>query len=214
VADAPEDRSSEEGTDAPEDRSSEEGANAPDAPEGGANASVRNRTRGARPVIDTVFLILLALLLALVVLAWRTGGVEQVREGLGSGAGLLVRYSALLVVSFLAAGLAESLVPHEWVSRTLGRDSGVRGIVIATGVGALTPAGPFVSMPIAAVMLRAGASVGPVVAFLTGWSLLAVHRTLAWELPILGPRMTALRYGVSLVLPVLAGLLARAITRS
>ena len=71
----------------------------------------------------------------------------------------------------------------------------------------------FVAMPIAAVMIRAGAGAGPVVAFLTGWSLLAVHRTLAWELPILGPRMTILRYGVSLMLPVLAGLLARAFAR-
>jgi uncharacterized membrane protein YraQ (UPF0718 family) len=165
-------------------------------------------------VFDKVFLILFAVLIALVVLAWREGGVEQVRSGLGGGASLLVRYSALLVVSFLAAGLAEVLVPQEWVNRTLGEDSGLRGILLATGMGALTPAGPFVSMPVAAVMLRAGAGIGAVVAFITGWSLLAVHRTLAWELPILGPRMTAIRYGVSIVLPVIAGLLARAATRS
>jgi len=168
---------------------------------------------GAKPVFDKVFFILLAVLVALVVLAWRAGGAEQVRDGLGGGASLLVRYSALLVVSFLAAGLAEVLVPHEWVSRMLGEDSGIRGIFIATGVGALTPAGPSVAMPIAAVMVRAGASVGPVVAFLTGWSLLAVHRTVAWELPILGPRLTALRYGASLALPVIAGPFARAPAR-
>jgi len=164
-------------------------------------------------VFDRVFFVLCGVLLVLVVLAWRAGGAEQVRAGLGGGAGLLVRYSALLVVSFLAAGLAEVLVPHAWVNRTLGEGAGLRGIVIATGVGALTPAGPFVAMPIAAVMIRAGASVGPVVAFLTGWSLLAVHRTVAWELPILGPRMTALRSGASLVLPIVAGLLARALAR-
>lgn len=164
-------------------------------------------------MFDKVFLVLFAVLIALVVLAWREGGAEQVRDGLGSGASLLVRYSALLVVSFLAAGLAEVLVPDEWVGRFLGEGSGLRGILIATGMGALTPAGPFVSMPVAAVMLRAGAGIGAVVAFLTGWSLLAVHRTLAWELPILGPRVTAIRYGVSIVLPVIAGLLARAFAR-
>jgi uncharacterized membrane protein YraQ (UPF0718 family) len=146
--------------------------------------------------------------------AFWTGGPALLREGLSGGAALLVRYSALLVVSFLAAGLAEVLVPREWVSRALGQDSGLRGILIGTGVGALTPAGPFVAMPIAAVMLKSGAAVGPVVSFLTGWSLLAVHRMLAWELPILGPRMTALRYGASLLLPVLAGLIARFVSRS
>jgi uncharacterized membrane protein YraQ (UPF0718 family) len=169
---------------------------------------------GARPVIDKVFVILLLVLAGLAWTAWRTGGPELLRSGLSGGGQLLVRYSALLVVSFLAAGLAEVLVPQAWVSRVLGGDSGLRGILIGTGVGALTPAGPFVAMPVAAVMLRAGASPGPVVAFITGWSLLAVHRTLAWELPILGPRMTMLRYGVSLVLPVIAGLLARAFARS
>lgn len=168
---------------------------------------------GARPVIDTVFFFLLLALFGLAFAAWRTGGPELLRTGLSSGAQLLVRYSALLVVSFLAAGLAEVLVPQAWVSRALGEDSGLRGILIGTGVGALTPAGPFVAMPIAAVMLRAGAGAGPVVAFVSGWSLLAVHRTLAWELPILGARMTVLRYGVSLALPVIAGLLARAATR-
>lgn len=164
-------------------------------------------------MFDKVFVILLLVLIGLAATAWRTGGPELLRTGLSGGAQLLVRYSALLVVSFLAAGLAEVLVPHEWVSRALGEDSGLRGILIGTGMGALTPAGPFVAMPIAAVMIRAGAGAGPVVAFLTGWSLLAVHRTLAWELPILGPRMTILRYGVSLMLPVLAGLLARAFAR-
>jgi uncharacterized membrane protein YraQ (UPF0718 family) len=161
-------------------------------------------------VIDKVFVFLLLVLVTLIVLSWRQGGTEQVTAGLGGGARLLLRYSALLVVSFLAAGLAEVLVPQEWVSRTLGADSGLRGILLATGVGALTPAGPFVAMPIGAVMVRAGAGAGPVVAFITGWSLLAIHRTVAWEIPILGPRVAALRYGVSLVLPVIAGLLARA----
>jgi uncharacterized membrane protein YraQ (UPF0718 family) len=165
-------------------------------------------------VFDAVFWILLCVLAGLAFTAWRTGGSELLRTGLAGGGSLLLRYSALLVVSFLAAGLAEVLVPQEWVSRTLGEGSGLRGIVIASGMGAFTPAGPFVAMPVAAVMLRAGAAAPAVVAFLTGWSLLAVHRMLAWELPIMGPRMTALRYGASLVLPVLAGLLARAFTRS
>ena len=108
----------------------------------------------------------------------------------------------------------DTLVTAEWLSQHLGADSGLRGIMLATGAGIITPAGPFVSMPMAAVMIRSGAAEGPVVAFLTGWSLLALHRTLAWELPIVGVRITLLRYGVCLVLPVVAGLLARAVTRS
>ena len=72
--------------------------------------------------------------------------------------------------------------------------------------------------PVACV--KAGDSVFPfpepaaVVTYLTAWSLLAVHRLVAWEVPILGWRLAALRYGVSLAIPVLAGLAARALARS
>jgi uncharacterized membrane protein YraQ (UPF0718 family) len=87
----------------------------------------------------------------------------------------------------------------------------LRGILLASGLGMVTPAGPFVAMPIAAVMLRSGAGVAPVIAFLTAWALLALHRLVAWEIPILGWRLAALRYGVSLAIPVLAGLAARSL---
>jgi len=162
-------------------------------------------------VLDPAFWILLAALVGLMALAWLRGGEALVWQGLGGGTRLLLRYALVLVVSFLAAGLAEVLVPNEWVRRSLGEDSGLRGIAIAAGAGVITPAGPFVSMPITAVLLRSGAGVGPAVAYLTGWSLLAVHRLVAWEIPILGVRFALLRYGVSLVVPVLAGLLARAV---
>lgn len=163
--------------------------------------------------MDATLLLLVLGLALLVLLAWSRGGSELVWQGLSGGGRLLVRYALVLVVSFLAAGLAEVLVPHAWVGQYLGADSGLRGILLACGAGVVTPAGPFVSMPLAAVMLRAGAGPGPVVAFLTGWSLLAVHRLVAWEVPILGLRFALLRYAASLGLPVLAGLLARALFR-
>jgi uncharacterized membrane protein YraQ (UPF0718 family) len=69
-------------------------------------------------------------------------------------------------------------------------------------------------MPIALVMIRAGAAVGPVVAFLTGWSLLSLHRLVAWEIPILGWKFAVLRYVASLALPLIAGWLAANLARS
>lgn len=165
-------------------------------------------------MINGTLLVLLALFAVLAALAWTRGGAELLGRGLASGGGLLYRYALILVVSFLTAGLAEVLIPHDWIRDTLGSDAGLRAILIASGAGVVTPSGPFVSMPIAAVMVRSGAGAGAVVAFLTAWSLLALHRFVAWEVPILGWRIAALRYGVCLALPVLAGLAARAVTRS
>jgi len=164
-------------------------------------------------MLDGQFLFLLGVLLLLGLLAFWRGGAPLLGEGLGNGAKLLLRFSLVIAVSFLAAGLAEVLVPRDWVQGALGADSGLRGILIATAAGIVTPAGPFVSMPIAATLIRSGAAAGPVVAFLTGWALLALHRFVAWEVPILGMRFALLRYAVSLLLPIGAGLIARALTR-
>jgi len=165
-------------------------------------------------VLDGTLLVLLAAVAALAWIAHARGGEEMLRRGLADGAVLLYRYALVIAVSFLAAGLASAVVPEQWVQRNLGAESGLRGIALATAAGVVTPAGPFVSLPIAAVMLRSGAAPGPVVAFVTGWSLLAVHRFIAWEVPMLGWRFALLRYSISIALPLIAGLMARAVTRS
>lgn len=165
-------------------------------------------------MLDGTLILMLAILAGLSALAWSRGGADLVGQGFASGASLLLRYALILVVSFLAAGFADILIPHDWIHDTLGSAAGLRGILIASAAGMVTPAGPFVSMPVAAVMLRAGAGIGAVVAFLVAWSLLAVLRLVAWEVPILGWRFALIRYGVCLALPILAGLAARALTRS
>ena len=160
-------------------------------------------------MIDSNLWLMLGLCTLLGLLAYARGGAELVQQGFEGGGRLILRYALVIAVSFLAAGFAELLLPKAWMRASLGETAGLRGILLATGLGVLTPAGPFVAMPIAAVMLRSGAAAGPVVAFLTGWSVLALHRLVAWEIPILGWRLAVLRYGVSLGIPVLAGLAAR-----
>ena len=156
---------------------------------------------------------MLAILAGLAAVAWWRGGPELLRGGLRSGGDLVVRYAALVAVSFLAAGLGQALLPRGWVADALGRDSGLRGILLGTAAGVVTPAGPFVSLPIAAVLLQAGAAPPSVVAYVTAWSLLALHRLVAWEVPILGLRFALVRYAICLAFPVLAGLGARLLAR-
>jgi uncharacterized membrane protein YraQ (UPF0718 family) len=164
-------------------------------------------------MFDGTFWILVALLVALCGLAFARGGTPMLSESLGSGVRLFLRFGAVIFVSFLVAGVAEALVPREWVSSALGQDSGWRGLILATVAGIATPSGPFVSMPIAAGMLRSGAAPAAVVAFLSAWSLLALHRLVAWEVPILGFRFAFTRWALCLVLPVTAGALARLVLR-
>jgi len=164
-------------------------------------------------VIDGALIAMLVATAALAGMAFARGGRPLVAEGLGQGTSYLLRFGLLLVVSFWAAGLAEVVIPKELIPAALGTQAGFRGIVLATGAGALTPSGPFIAIPIAAAMSRSGASAGALVAYVSAWGLIAIHRLVAWEIPILGPRLALLRWSVSLVLPVVAGVAARALTR-
>ena len=165
-------------------------------------------------LLDGNFWIVLVVLVALCGLAFGRGGAPLLGDALGSGARLFLRFGAVIFLSFLVAGLAEALMPRQWVAQALGEDSGWRGLFLATAAGIVTPSGPFVSMPLAAGMLRSGAAPAPVVAFLAAWSLLAVHRLIAWEVPIMGASFAFTRWALCLFLPVAAGALARVFFRA
>jgi uncharacterized membrane protein YraQ (UPF0718 family) len=164
-------------------------------------------------IFDSTFWILFGVLIALCGVAFGRGGTPLVSESLGSGARLFLRFGAVIFLSFLVAGLAETLMPREWVSSALGEGSGWKGLALATAAGIVTPSGPFVSMPLAAGMLRSGAAPAPVMAFLTAWSLLAVHRLIAWEVPIMGASFALTRWVLCLFVPLAVGGLVRLVFR-
>jgi uncharacterized protein len=111
---------------------------------------------------------------AMLYIGYRKGGGEHIM-GLRITWDLLLEIAPMMVFSFIIAGMIQVLIPPEIISKWVGVESGFRGILIGTAIGSLTPSGPFVSMPIAAGFLRAGASIGTVVAFL--------RHGLYWELP-------------------------------
>ena len=116
----------------------------------------------------------------------------------------------LLIFAFIIAGMIQTIIPQDLISKWVGAESGFRGILIGTVMGSLTPGGLFISLPIAAGFMRAGASIGTMVAFMTAWSLLSVHR-LPMEIGIMGWQFMLIRLACSLVFPPIAGLIANAL---
>ncbi len=89
-------------------------------------------------------MIVIAVLVAVsVALVWRRDGIDGVLEILFSDlelfGGILPR---VLAGCLLGAFIAE-ILPHEKVSRALGPNSGLKGLLIGTAFGAILPAGPF-----------------------------------------------------------------------
>jgi uncharacterized membrane protein YraQ (UPF0718 family) len=142
----------------------------------------------------------------LLYIGYQKGGGEHLM-GLKSAGNLLLQIIPLLVLAFIVAGMIQALVPVQLISRWIGAESGLRGILIGTLMGGIAPGGPYVSMPIAAGLLRVGASTGTMVAFLTSWSLWAVTR-LPMEIGIMGWKFTLIRLACTFFFPPIAGLLA------
>ena len=155
-------------------------------------------------LIPTIIMGVIAI--ALLIIGYQKGGGEHVL-GLKSAGNILLQITPLLIFSFIIAGMIQLLVPTEMISKWVGAESGFRGILIGTVIGGLTPGGPFVTLPIAAGLLRTGASIGTMVAFMTGWSLLAFSR-LPLELGLLGWKFTLIRLACTFFFPIVAGLIA------
>lgn len=155
--------------------------------------------------IPTVVMAVLAI--GLLVIGYYKGQGQHI-VGIKSALSMTVEILPLLIFAFVVAGMAQALLPRELLSKWVGVESGLRGILIGTVAGGLSPGGPYVSLPIVAALLRSGASVGTMVAFLTGWSLWAIAR-LPMEVGILGWKFTLIRIASTFFFPPIAGLLAQ-----
>ncbi|WP_240696108.1 hypothetical protein [Candidatus Macondimonas diazotrophica] len=158
-------------------------------------------------MIGSSLLALTVLLAALMAVAHRRN--RQLHREAALIAGAQLRLIALrLPLALLAASLLGKLLPQAVLANALGPQSGWWGIVLASGLGALLPGGPMVSFPFVILLKQAGMGFAPLVALMTAWSVLAIHRTLSFELPLMGSRFVLLRLLVSLPLPLIAGALA------
>ncbi len=135
-------------------------------------------------------------------------GEDQHIIGLKYALRLTAQILPLLIFALIMAGMIQALLPRELISKWIGEESGLRGILIGTLAGGITPGGPYVSLPIAAGFLRAGAGIGTMVAFVTAWSLWGVSR-LPMDIGILGWKFTVARLACTFFFPPIAGLLAQ-----
>ena len=155
-------------------------------------------------LIPTIIMGVLAI--ALLYIGYQKGSGEHL-VGLKSAGDLLLQITPLLIFSFIVAGMVQILIPQEIIGRWVGAESGFRGLLIGSAIGGLMPGGPMTCLPIAAGLLRTGASIGTMVALLTGWSLLAVSR-LPMEIGLMGWKFTLIRLACVFFFAPVAGLIA------
>lgn len=97
------------------------------------------------------------------------------------------------------------LIPPNIISRYLGPDSGALGLAIAAVVGSITLIPGFISYPIAAGLIKQGASYTVIATFMTTLMMVGVV-TLPLEIKYFGRRVAITRNGLNFIAAAIIGL--------
>lgn len=173
------------------------------------------KTGGFRPIdwkamfFDGSVLTLFGLTIVSGLAVWWFKGWDAVVETAISEVFLLIDFSPKMAIAMAVAAFVTALVPRALIARWIGDKAGMKGVALATGVGAITPGGPMISFPLVAALSKAGSGRAALIAYLTSWEVLGFQRILIWELQFLGVELFSIRWIASVSLPFLAAMISR-----
>ena len=117
-----------------------------------------------------------------------------------------IRILPMVFIIIIIIGLLLGFVSPTQISRFVGEQSGIGGILLIGIVGAVMHIPALLSFPLAASLLESGASVTAVVAFITTLTMIGTI-TLPLEIKELGRKMALLRNGMSFVIAIIIALI-------
>lgn len=164
--------------------------------------------------IDRSLIVMIVMVIAAGIACWFIEGEEAFMESFSSDLKMMMQIVPKLAAALLVASFLQLMIPKKLVARWIGEGSGVKGVAIASTIGAMTPGGPMTSFPMVSALAESGTGRAPLIAYLVSWSNLGFQRLLIWELPLLGPTFLIMRYIACLPLPFLAAWLATKIPMS
>ena len=116
----------------------------------------------------------------------------------------LVEMIIILIPVAVLMGLFEVWVPKQLIGKYLGHESGWKGILLALLFGA-APTGPlYVAFPIAAMLLKKGASPLNVIILLNAWATIKIPQLLI-EANFLGPSFMLVRLALTVPSAIVMG---------
>ena len=149
--------------------------------------------------------IIYGFLAAALAISW-TQDRSKTRRAFKVASKALIKMLPSLIAVVGLVGLIVGLVPPEIIQRSLGQSSGSAGTLIAALVGSITLIPSMVSFPLAASLLRSGATVTTIAAFITTLTMVGVV-TAPLEMKELGRRFTLVRNGLGFVFALIIALL-------
>ena len=117
-----------------------------------------------------------------------------------------IRMLPMVFVIIIIIGLLLGFVPPDQISKFVGEQSGMTGVLIVGAAGAVLHIPALLSFPLASSLLEEGASVSAVAAFITTLTMIGTI-TLPLEIKELGKKMAILRNGISFVIAIIIALI-------
>lgn len=123
-------------------------------------------------------------------------------ESLKKAAFSLFKILPTVLIIIVIIGLMLGFVPPSEISRFVGEQSGVFGVLLVAAVGAILHIPALISFPLAASILDSGATITAVAAFITTLTMIGMV-TLPLEIKKLGKKFALLRNGLSFIIALI-----------
>ena len=134
----------------------------------------------------------------------------KARQSLAVAAKSFLRIMPVVLIIITFIGLLLGFVPPDEISRIVGEQAGFGGVLLIALFGAILHIPALISFPLAASLLKSGASITAVAAFITTLTMIGTI-TLPLEIKELGKKKALLRNGISFIIAITIALIMGAI---
>ena len=131
---------------------------------------------------------------------------EKTKRALAIALKSFLRILPTVIAIVILIGLILGFVSRDLISEIVGEQAGFRGVLIVALLGAVLHIPSIISFPLAASLLRGGATVTSVAVFITTLTMIGVV-TLPVEIRELGRKFAVFRNSLSFLIAILIGLI-------
>lgn len=143
--------------------------------------------------MSTVIIVYALLVAALAVSLIKS--CEKTKKSFAFAWKALVKTAPALLGMLMLVGLTLGLLPPETIQSLVGEEAGFTATIVAALIGAVTLIPSLIAIPLAGSLLRSGATVMTISAFITTLVMVGAV-TAPMEIKILGKKFTLLRNGL------------------
>ncbi|MCE5284669.1 MAG: hypothetical protein LLG02_02300 [Pelosinus sp.] len=132
---------------------------------------------------------------------------EKIALEINKSAFTLMEALPAVAISILVTAVITALIAPQLITKWAGNNSGITGVLIAAGAGALIPCDPALGLPMIWGIARSGAGIGFIVALLTSSKLFSFMRIPDY-FTFLNLELATFFLCSNIIMPFLSGLLA------